>query len=287
MQHNFVISLPRSGSTVLTRMLSSREDVMCLPETCFPHLLDHLTNAEWEDRRWVAALYLASCSDGSPLTLEEAILCISPSHEMSLRNIALKVAAKSGRNPKNIRAVVWKSTRLVGSSKSIAGIGGRYLILHRPRLNVYESQFRVPFGKLNHAPSRFALFAASYDAAFRRYPRQVTMEIEYAHIPEQLDAIFSWIGSESPQVDNSSGALQTTAGRRAWHSQIVKPFHNDDVKKISNLSSSQIHIFNTTSTALRMVPLIGTLARRQADRRTAQAMKTMARSILKASDRTP
>lgn len=284
MQHSFIISLPRSGSTVLTRMLSSRDDVICLPETFFPHLLDYISPAEWGDRRWVAALFVASCSDGSPLTLEEAMECIGESHEGSLQRIALKVAAKDGRDPSAIKAAVWKATRLVGSHRTIDRIGGRCVILHRPLLNVYESQFRVPFGDRNRAACRFALFAASYDAAFRHYPDAQTIHVEYAQIPEQLETIFFWIGSESTQAATSSGAVQATAGQRAWHSQIDKPFHNDDAKKIANLDPSQIRSFNTASTLLRLLSPIGSLARRLADRREANALKDKARSILATPD---
>lgn len=286
MQHTFIISLPRSGSTVLTRMLSSRDDVVCLPETFFPHLLDHLSREEWQDRLWVAALFVASCSDGSPLTLDEAMECITESQEESLRKIALKVAAKDGRDADSIKAAVWKATRLVGSHTTIDKLGGRVVILHRPRLNVYESQFRVPFGDRNRNACRFALFAASYDAAFRHYPAAHTMHVEYARIPEQIDAIFSWIGSESTQTATSTSAVQATSGQRAWHSQIDKPFHNDDALKIANLNAAQIRNFNTTSTLLRLFPVIGTLARRAADRRTAKALRDKARSLIKNSNTT-
>jgi hypothetical protein len=191
MQHTFIISLPRSGSTVLTRMFSSRDDVVSLPETFFPHLLDHLSRDEWQDSHWVAALFVVSCSDGSPLTLDEAMECITDSQEESLRKIALKVAAKDGRDADSIKAAVWKATRLVGSHTNSGKLGGRVVILHRPRLNVYESQFRVPFGDRNRNACRFALFAASYDAAFRHYSAAHTIHVEYARIPEQIDAIFS------------------------------------------------------------------------------------------------
>jgi hypothetical protein len=283
MQQNFIISLPRSGSTVLTRLLSTRNDVICLPECFFPHLLDHLTPSDWKDRRMVAALLIASCSDGCPLSLDEASECISDNSLATLKNIAIAVAAKEERDPAALRSAVWKSTRLVGSNSSITRLGARFIILHRARLNVYESQFRVPFGTRNENPSRFALFAASYDAAFRRYPSERTMHVDYAGIPSQIEEIYKWIGSESREKVQTVGAVLTTSGERAWHSEIDKPFRNDDNAKLAKLTDSQIRRYRTTAALLRILPFLGTLARNKADQRQAFALKDMAISILVAA----
>jgi hypothetical protein len=280
MQQTFITSLPRSGSTLLTRMLSRRSDVVCLPETFFPHLLDHLSSDEWKDRRWVSALFVASCTDGSPLTLEEAMECIVCCREESLQRIALKVATKDGREPDSIKAAVWKATRLIGSHRVIDGMDGRYLILHRPRLNVYESQFRVPFGIHNRNACRFALFAASYTAAFRNYSTDRTLHVEYARIPEQLEEIYSWIGSTNSESLDATGAVQLISGQRGWHTQIDKPFHNDDAQKIANLNTAQIRSFNIASQILRLLPVIASIARRAADRRTANAARNKALTLI-------
>jgi hypothetical protein len=261
-------------------MLSAREDVICLPETFFPHMLDYITADEWLDKRWVAALFVASCSDGCPLTLEESAKCVRDTHKETLESIAAEVACKEGRDPTTIQAAVWKATRLIGSNQSIRAIGGRAVILHRPRLNVFESQFRVPFGSHNHNPSRFALFAASYDAAFSKYKNIATMHVEYARIPEVLDEVFSWIGSVCANAATTTGSVKSMSGGRAWHSQIHKPFRNDDDQKISNLSNTLIHRFNITQSLLQLLPPVGALARHLADRRQASELKKKASQIL-------
>jgi hypothetical protein len=280
MQHTFILSLPRSGSTVLTRMLAFRKDVLCLPETFFPHLADHLTGDEWLQPRWIGALFVASCSDGSPLTLDEAADCATNDAPTTMERIANAVAAKEGRDPASIHAVVWKSTRLVGSIRTALAIGGRFVILRRPRLNVFESQFRVPFGKHNENPARFALFAASYDAAFSSYPPERTLELDYADIPARLDELFEWIGSCDASPAGSAGSLQQTASQRAWHQAIDKPFVNEDVKKIANLSQRQKSIFHMAQSILSRMPAIGRAARRQADLRQANALREHAHQLL-------
>jgi hypothetical protein len=279
MKHSFIVSLPRSGSTVLTRLISSREDVVCLPETFFPHLLDHISERDSKDARRMAAMFVASCPDGCPLTLDEAEECVSHEHAQTLSKIALKVATKEGRNPDLIKSAVWKSTRLVGSNKSIAKLDARFIILTRPRLNVYESQFRVPFGARNKNPARFALFASSYDAAFRRYPSGKTLQVEYATIPERLDELCCWIGSTSDRENRSIGSVQATSGQRAWHSEIDKPFHDDDTQKLANLSVSQICRYKTTAALLDKIPFIKSLARSLADRREADGLVRKANDI--------
>ena len=280
MRHNFIISLPRSGSTVLTRMLSVRDDVICLPESFFPHLLDFITPEEWKDTRFVAALFITSCSDGSPLTLEECLPCIAATHEETLHNIASRVALKEGRAPDSIKAVVWKATRLIGSNRAIQKFGWRNIILHRPYLNVYESQFRVSFGNRNRKPSRFALFASSYDAAFRRYDERQTLNVKYSTIPEQLSEIFEWIGSESARESSSTGSVEVTSGQRAWHTEINKPFRNDDTNKLTNLMPSQIRVFETFKGLLDTFTFVGSVSRGIVDALEAKSLKSRAYSLI-------
>jgi hypothetical protein len=280
MQHNFILSLPRSGSTVLTRMLANRKDVLCLPETFFPHLADHLSNDDWVDARKIGALFVASCSDGSPLTLDEASDCVCANPLSTLNRIAMLVATKEGRDPAEINAVVWKSTRLVGSVRVASSTGGRFLVLHRPRLNVFESQFRVPFGKRNENPMRFALFAASYDAAFQTLPPQHTLHIDYAEIPKRLDEIFDWMGSQNINPMRNSGLLENTAGKRTWHSAIDKPFENEDAQKIANLNKQQKTLFKISEFVLSQMPAIARCARQRADIRQVRALHKHAEEIL-------
>lgn len=280
MQHNFIFSLPRSGSTVLTRMLANRKDVLCLPETFFPHLADHLIDKEWADARTIGALFVASCSDGSPLTLDEASDCVCANSLSTLNSIARAVAAKEGRDPADINAVVWKSTRLVGSFSVASSTGGRFLVLHRPRLNIFESQFRVPFGKRNENPARFALFAASYDAAFQSLPPGHTLHLDYADIPNRLDEVFDWIGSRNMDPMQNSGLLENTAGKRTWHAAIDKPFENEDARKLANLNRQQKTLFHICEFVLSKMPAITRIARQRADIRQVRALRKHAQEIL-------
>jgi hypothetical protein len=276
----FLASLPRSGSTVLTRMLAARHDVLCLPESFFPHLLDHLSPREWRDRRWLAALFVASCSDGSPLELAEAEECFSRDKGESLARLAAAVCRKEGRDPREVRAVVWKATRLIGSIRTAMELGGRFVILHRPAVNVFESQFRVPFGLHNHNPQRFALFAASYAAAFRRYPAGRTLELEYADIPARLGELFGWVGSRSEQAAAVAASLDATAGRRAWHAGIQAEFRNDDAAKAAALDPLLRSRLESALAVVRRVGFLGALARAAADRRQVAALRAQATALL-------
>jgi hypothetical protein len=106
-QKLYITSLPRSGSTVLTRILDQLEDVLCLPESFFAAALSHVSADEWRDKRRMAALFVVCCSDGSPLTLEEAESCIHADKEQTLDALASAVAVKAGRDPAKVRIVAW------------------------------------------------------------------------------------------------------------------------------------------------------------------------------------
>ena len=54
----FILSLPRSGSTVLSAMLDRKKGIVSPPESSFPQMLGTLTPEERADKRWLAALYL-------------------------------------------------------------------------------------------------------------------------------------------------------------------------------------------------------------------------------------
>src|SRR5437588_295373 len=82
----------------------------------------------------------------------------------------------------------------VGRWKVFARAGGRFIVLRRNPLNVFESQFRVEFGRNNRNALRFAAFAESYEAAFSRLPKQLTACIDYESIPEQLPSILAFLG---------------------------------------------------------------------------------------------
>lgn len=276
----YIASLPRSGSTVLTALLDQRADILCLPESFFPVLIDHLSEEEWSNRKRVAALFVASCSDGSPMTLEEAEACIVDDKEETLDRLATAVAIKCGRDPAVIRTVVWKFTRLVGSWRFASKTGGKFLLVHRNPLNVFESQGRVPFGKKNRSGFRFALFEASYREAFRHYPADRTRHLPYPEIGAKVGEIAGWIGSTNTQRAQGIGAVGAHAGKNPWHSEIQKPFEDKDAEKLANLPRHKVLAYRVASAWFKLLPFIPRIARAMADRRTANALRSHAGRIL-------
>jgi hypothetical protein len=282
-QSIFIVSIPRSGSTVLSNLLDAYEDVVCPPESFFPAVLDHLDESELKDKPRVAALFVVSCSDGSPLSLSEATDCIKPSKTATLEALGGAIARKQGRDPDTIRAIVWKFTRMVGCWKYAAGIGGKFLILHRNPLNVFESQFRVPFGEKNRDPLRFALFAASYDAAFSLYPSGQTLHLQYAHIPNKIPEILRWIGSSGKKRLPATGFLDEVAERSLWHSNINKPFEDRDAEKLKNLSFWQVQAFRAGHRLLGVTGFLPRIARQLADQRQMDSLRKQADCLLRDS----
>jgi hypothetical protein len=276
----FIVSVPRSGSTLLTNLLDVHEDVICPPETFFPGVLNCLRADEMKDRRTVAALFVVSSSDGSPLTLQEAERCIHNDKQETLDSLALAIAAKLGRDPESIRIAVWKFTRMVGCWDFAASIGGKFIIIRRNLLNVYESQFRVPFGEKNKNPVRFALFAASYDAAFSGYPKDRTLEIGYPEIPEKLDMLVTWTGSSGVRRLASTGSLDSVADRNPWHSNINKPFKNQDAEKVRNLTKWQASGFKITYAIIGSLGFLSRMARKAADERQMASLRQQAAELL-------
>lgn len=262
-----MLSLPRSGSTFLTRLLDDYEDVVGLPESFFPQILEMVPDAELLDTRLMAARFIVSCSDGTPLTLDEAQACISKDRRETLIQLSEATVRKSGRDPKKISVIVWKSTRVVGQWQKLEKIGGKFLILEREPLNVYESQFRVPFGAKNHNPLRFALFAASYYYAFRSYPEESTKRISYSHLEDEIGEVIVWMGSKGRKRSSKEGNTLADVANRPWHSEITKSYQNNDKKKLEAISGLQRIVIQFMLELFRLTePLIG-LARYLADYR--------------------
>jgi hypothetical protein len=283
LQSIFIVSVPRSGSTLLTNLLDTNEDVVCPPESFFPAVLEMLDASEMCDRRKVAALFVVSCSDGSPLTLDEAEACILEDKRDTLDALAIAIARKLGRDPERIRTAIWKFTRMVGCWKFAAGIGGRFIVLHRNLLNVYESQFRVPFGKKNENPARFALFAASYDVAFSGYPKDKVLRLDYPEIPVRMTEIVEWIGSSGRKREANEGTPNAVSDKNPWHANINKPFDNRDAEKLKNLKWWQTAGFALSRSLLKPLKPLNRKARLLADQRQMAALRSQAADLLEKS----
>ena len=96
MVHAFVISEPRSGSTVLTAMLDRRKGVLSMPESSFPQVLGYLRRAERTDPRRLAAIYLGSTFVPTPLKFSEIESCMTGSDQNVLDQLA---GATAGADP--------------------------------------------------------------------------------------------------------------------------------------------------------------------------------------------
>lgn len=236
----YILSLPRSGSTVLTSMLDQRRGVISPPESSFPQVLSKLTPEERSDPLRIAALYIASTFPGTPLTLQETVACISDDDEETLIRIGLALTEKLGRNPHDISLVVWKTTRTIAMNEAPLRTSGRFVILRRHPHNVFESQFRVHFGKHNRHPLRFAAFRRSYEWAFRQIPPQRRMDLDYEQIPDRMSELMEFLGMPDQGVwDDGISSLQEVADKRPWLSQILDEFRSDDAAKRNRLEPAK------------------------------------------------
>jgi hypothetical protein len=279
-QRLFIVSLPRSGSTVLTTMLDHYEDFLCLPESYFPALLESATPEDLASPDRIAGLFLASCLDGSPLTFQEARECFRTTKADTLVAVENLVAAKFGRNPDSIRVVVWKYTRFVGGLPDFKQWNGKFVILERNPLNVFESQFRVHFGEKNRSTTRFALFETSYKAAFRSYPSTHTLRIDYPNLPYAVQTIVDWVESDGAKRQETGMGLGDHSGKNPWHSEINKPFKNTDPEKLHSISVTQKVTYLLASSIFCCLPWVGSISRKMADRREYCAASQRADAVI-------
>jgi len=256
-QRLYILSLPRSGSTLLSRFLDEFDPLLSLPESAFPQILDLISESEWTDREWVAALFQTSSFSGAILDLSETAACIRGDRFETLEAIETRCAEKLGRDPGALRWVAWKTTRVTSRTRWLADSGGRFLILRRNPLNVFQSQFRVHFGLHNRNPLRFALFRASYEAGFSRCPRPETFEIEYARLPEALPALLAWLGlgAAAPRQQGESGLR--VAANRPWHDNLFNAFENRDPEKVAQIPHHQRWLLRAAiAAATPLTPLL-------------------------------
>jgi hypothetical protein len=241
----FVLSEPRSGSTVLSAMLDRRRGVISLPESSFPQVLGMVTHEERKDPRKLAALYLGSTfppgpNPPTPLTAEDAAACMEGSNEQILINLGLALAQKIGRNPEEVSTVLWKTTRTINMNRGPLSTSGKFVVLRRNRQNVFESQFRVDFGIRNRNPWRYAIFAQSYEKAFGSLPKHRTFEIDYESIPERMAELFDFLGlKDQGEWGEGVSSFDTVAKNCSWLTEITGEFKNTDAEKRERLETVQ------------------------------------------------
>lgn len=237
----FILSQPRSGSTVLTAILDKRKGVVCMPESSFPQALGVLTRAERADRRWLAALYLGSTFPPTPLTFQDALACMEGSDEEILTALGRTLAAKLDRDPAEVRTVVWKTTRTIGMHRGPLATSGRFIVLRRHPLNVFESQSRFDYGVRNRKPLRYAIFSQSYEHALRRLPADRCFLLDYDETEQRLPALLDFLGiADLGAWESSASSLDLVAKSCSWLTQITEEFRNTDPEKRARLAPEMV-----------------------------------------------
>jgi hypothetical protein len=282
----YILSQPRSGSTVLSAMLDKRRGIVCMPESSFPQVLGAVSDKERSDSRWLAAMYIGSTFPSkprppTPLTLDEAESCMVGDNEEILGKLGGALAGKIGRKPDEVTTVVWKTTRTIGLHRGPLITPGRFIVLRRNLHNVYESQFRVDFGIRNRNPYRYAIFAHSYEHAFARLPKERTFKLDYETIPHQLPALIDFIGMEDRgEWDSGQSSLELVTKNASWLTEATKEFNSTDAEKRARLDTNQVSSLNKAWSLTRPVrPFLGPL-RRHFDLRSMNDIRDVARDIL-------
>lgn len=237
----YILSQPRSGSTVLTAILDKRKGVVCMPESSFPQALGIMSRSERADRRWLAAMYLGSTFPPTPLTFDDALRCMDGSNEEILIDLGRALATKLGRNPDDVRTVVWKTTRTIGMHKGPLATSGRFIVLRRHPHNVFESQSRFDYGVRNRKPLRYAIFSQSYEHALTSLPTDRTFQIEYDDTEKRLPALLDFLKIEDQGPWETGGSsLDLVAQSCSWLTQITEEFHNTDPEKRARLAPEMV-----------------------------------------------
>jgi len=233
----YILSQPRSGSTVLSAILDRRKGVVCMPESSFPQVLGAISPRERANKRWLAGLYRGSTfppfpATPTPLTIADAEACMNGTDEEILFALGKALAAKLDRDQANVSTVIWKTTRTIGMHRGPLATTGRFVVLRRNLLNVFDSQFRVDFGIRNRDPWRYAIFAHSYENAFARLPRDRTMEIDYETIPSTLADLMRFLRIEDRgEWESGASSIDLVAKSGTWLAQATQKFRSTDAEK--------------------------------------------------------
>lgn len=277
----YILSQPRSGSTVLTALLDKRKGVVCMPESSFPQVLGVISKNERMDKRWLAALYLGARFPPGPLNIDDAEACMNGSDEEILFSLGKAVATKLGRDPEQITNVIWKTTRMIGMHKGPLSTSGKFVILRRNVHNVFESQSRFEFGVKNRIPYRYAIFVQSYEHALQRCPQNRTFQMNYDDLPGIIEPLLSFLEIEDQgQWQSGRSAMDIVAENCSWLTDITSEFKNSDPEKRSRLKPTQIKRLNYfLSLTKPFKPFMGPV-RRYFDNRSLGHVREIAREKL-------
>lgn len=281
MEHIFVISQPRSGSTVLTAMLDRRNGVLCMPESSFPQVLGYLTADERSNPRRLAALYLGSTFVPAPLEFGEIVACMRGNDREVLDQLARATAAKVGREPADVLFAAWKTVRTIGMHRVIEALDAKVVVLRRHPHNVFESQFRFSYGVRNRRPLRYAFFHQSYEKAFSTLRVSRRLDIDYDDLPGALSTICDFIGlPDRGMWSDDSSHFAEVAGQCPWLSEITMEFRNRDREKRAKLDPVMIRRLDQCLAATSLLrPLMGPV-RCHFDRRSLGHVREIAARII-------
>ena len=273
----YILSLPRSGSTVLSALLDKQKGIVSPPESAFPQVLGTLSPAERRDRYWMAALYIGATFPPTQLTLEDAAACMEGNNEEILIALGKAIAVKLGRDPDLIQAVVWKTPRIVGMHEGPLSTPGKFIVLRRNPHNVFESQFRVSFGEHNRNPYRFAIFRESYENAFSKIPQARRLDVTYDSLPGVLRDISKFLEvPDEGEWSEGESSHKLASESCSWMTEVTDEFKNRDPEKRSRLDPKQISSLELAMRLARPLRSILGPARRYFDKESLKWSRTRA-----------
>jgi hypothetical protein len=277
----YILSQPRSGSTVLTAILDKRKGVVCMPESSFPQALGVMSRKERSDRRWLAAMYLGSTFPPTPLTFDDALACMDGDDEQILISLGRALAKKVGRDPSEVRKVVWKTTRTIGMQNGPLKTTGSFVVLRRHPHNVFESQSRFAYGIRNRKPLRYAVFAQSYEHAFSQLPMDRTFLMDYDDTELRLPELMEFLKIENlGEWESGGSSLEMVAKACPWLTQITEAFKNTDPEKRARLDLKTIRsVDRALEWTQPLRPFLGPL-RTHFDKRSMEHIRAFARQRL-------
>ena len=282
----YILSAPRSGSTVLTALLERKQGIVCMPESSFPQILGTLSRKERSDRRWLAALYIAGTFPPTPITIDEAEECMHGDNDEVLFSLGKALARRLERPVDLVTEVVWKTTRTIGMHTGPLATCGKFVVIHRHPMNVYESQFRVTFGEGNRIPLRYAIFMESYHNAFGRIPSHRKFDLHYDDLPGALDELLSFL--EVPDAGDwqtGEAAMVVVAERCSWLTQITSEFQNTDVEKRARLDPKTVSRVQLAMKVARPFRPLLRPVRSYYDNSSARHIRQRANALLSSPDR--
>lgn len=213
----FIMGVPRSGTTIATKLLSERPGYLVLPET---YLLNALSSKFFK----ITTESISSCfPDGFPLETVNILDCLTKSDSETNIDKFFCLIEKLYQPD----FLVIKSTRLLSYKPRSKRFNINYISIERNELNVYESHSRVDFGVKNRSIIRFCIWFASIQQTILSY-----RDIERV--------AYSDLGTFIGDLPHGNGVfpsyIDMYQADKEHHNGLSKPFQPTDEYKLNNLS---------------------------------------------------